>query len=69
MERFTMKEIVAKLLLAAIILLVAPVIAGAASGCDGAGNCYIRAGAAGSGNGSSWTNACRASLEPARRPA
>lgn len=28
-----------------------------ASGCDGLGNCYIRMGAAGSGNGSSWQNA------------
>jgi len=27
------------------------------SGCDGAGNCYVRSGASGSGNGSSWTNA------------
>lgn len=27
------------------------------SGCDGAGNCYIRAGATGSGNGADWTNA------------
>jgi hypothetical protein len=29
----------------------------AASGCDGAGNCYIRSGASGANNGSSWTNA------------
>jgi hypothetical protein len=29
----------------------------AATGCDGVGNCYVRAGAAGSGNGSDWTNA------------
>ena len=29
----------------------------AANGCDGSGNCYIHAGATGSGNGSSWTNA------------
>jgi hypothetical protein len=29
----------------------------AASGCDGAGNCYIRASATGSGNGSDWNNA------------
>lgn len=31
---------------------------GGAGGCDGGGNCYVRAGATGSGNGSSWTNAC-----------
>jgi hypothetical protein len=29
----------------------------AASGCDGAGNCYIRASASGANNGTSWTNA------------
>src|SRR6185437_16576993 len=29
----------------------------ASSGCDGAGNCYIRAGASGSGSGADWTNA------------
>ncbi len=29
----------------------------AASGCDGSGNCYVRAGATGSGNGANWTNA------------
>ncbi len=27
------------------------------SGCDGAGNCYVRGGAAGSGSGADWTNA------------
>jgi uncharacterized protein YjdB len=29
----------------------------ASGGCDGAGNCYIRAGASGSGSGADWTNA------------
>ncbi len=29
----------------------------AASGCDGAGNCYVRAGATGAGSGADWTNA------------
>jgi hypothetical protein len=29
----------------------------ASNGCDGAGNCYVRAGAAGSGSGADWTNA------------
>ena len=29
-----------------------------ASNCDGAANCYVRAAATGSGNGSNWTNAC-----------
>src|SRR5438270_11442875 len=29
----------------------------AASGCDGSGNCYVRPGASGAGNGSSWTDA------------
>jgi hypothetical protein len=59
MERFALKEITVKLFLAAIIVLLhAPEISGAASGCDGAGNCYIYAQATGSGNGSSWTNAC-----------
>ena len=28
-----------------------------ASGCDGAGNCYVRSGATGSGSGADWTNA------------
>lgn len=30
----------------------------AATGCDGNGNCYVRQGASGSGNGSDWNNAC-----------
>lgn len=30
----------------------------AASGCDGSGNCYVRAGASGSASGADWTNAC-----------
>jgi hypothetical protein len=29
----------------------------AVSGCDGAGNCYVRSSATGAGNGSDWTNA------------
>jgi uncharacterized protein YjdB len=38
------------------ISCVAPSFA-ASSGCDGAGNCYVRAGASGSGSGADWTNA------------
>jgi uncharacterized protein YjdB len=38
------------------LLLSIPAVAKAA-GCDGAGNCYVRAGAAGSGSGADWTNA------------
>lgn len=42
-------------------LLVAMALLGSAAGCgqgcDGAGNCYIRAGATGSGTGASWANA------------
>src|SRR5215472_6032616 len=40
-----------------LLLLVSPILA-RASNCDGLGNCYIHAGATGSGSGSSWTNAC-----------
>ncbi len=40
-----------------LLLLVCPILAWA-SNCDGSGNCYVYAGASGSGNGSSWTNAC-----------
>lgn len=43
-------------ILFAILLFIHPSLA-SASGCDGAGNCYIRAGASGSGNGVNWTNA------------
>lgn len=32
-------------------------IAVTSNGCDGAGNCYVRAGASGSGSGTDWTNA------------
>ncbi len=32
-------------------------LAAQSNGCDGAGNCYIRAGATGSGSGADWTNA------------
>jgi hypothetical protein len=39
------------------VLIVIPANAATPAGCDGAGNCYVRAGAAGAGNGSSWTNA------------
>lgn len=39
-----------------VIVCVTPSFA-ASSGCDGTGNCYIRAGAAGSGSGANWTNA------------
>lgn len=39
------------------LVIILPFEARAASGCDGAGNCYIYAGAAGSGNGASWANA------------
>ena len=37
--------------------LAIPTLAVAGTGCDGAGNCYVRAGAAGTGTGASWTNA------------
>jgi hypothetical protein len=41
-------------------LIFSPFVAYAATAtnCDGIGNCYVRAGASGSGNGSNWTNAC-----------
>jgi hypothetical protein len=32
-------------------------LAAQSNGCDGAGNCYVRAGATGSGSGADWTNA------------
>jgi hypothetical protein len=38
-------------------LIFTPFVAYAAN-CDGGGNCYVRAGSSGNGNGSSWTNAC-----------
>lgn len=58
MERFALKHITGKLLLGAIVLLLARGIARAGStGCDGSGNCYVYAAATGSGNGSSWANA------------
>ncbi len=40
----------------AVMLLTAQ-LAFAAAGCDGSGNCYIRAGATGTGSGANWTNA------------
>lgn len=40
-----------------MLFLFSPLMAWAAN-CDGAGTCYVRQGATGSGNGSSWTNAC-----------
>lgn len=40
-----------------LVLHRMPVAAAAASGCDGAGNCYIYASATGTGTGASWTNA------------
>lgn len=40
-----------------LLLLVSPILAWA-SNCDGSGNCYVYGGANGTGNGSSWTNAC-----------
>ncbi len=39
------------------LLLVAASTCWAVSGCDGAGNCYVRAGASGAGSGADWTNA------------
>ena len=48
-----------KLISLSLMLFFAPILAWAASGCDGAGNCYILAGATGSGNGANWTNACK----------
>jgi hypothetical protein len=53
MESPTMKRLIALLL----FLSLSPIVA-CTSNCDGSGNCYIRAGANGSGNGSNWTNAC-----------
>jgi hypothetical protein len=41
----------------AILLLCYSAFGFAATGCDGSGNCYVRAGATGTGTGSSWTNA------------
>src|SRR5579863_6175079 len=49
-RRSVMKRLVA-------ILFCLCATAWAASGCDGAGNCYIRSGASGAGDGSSWTDA------------
>jgi hypothetical protein len=48
-----------KLLLTIAILIAAalPHPTGAVSGCDGAGNCYVRAAATGAGTGADWTNA------------
>jgi hypothetical protein len=40
-----------------VICLVDPIPAVAGTGCDGAGNCYVRAGATGTGTGANWTNA------------
>lgn len=40
-----------------LLFVFSPLLAWA-SNCDGAGNCYVYAAATGSGNGSSWTNAC-----------
>ncbi len=41
-----------------VVLFMAQLsFAAAAAGCDGAGNCYIRAGATGTGSGANWTNA------------
>jgi len=40
-----------------LLFVFSPLLAWA-SNCDGAGNCYVYASATGSGNGSSWTNAC-----------
>jgi hypothetical protein len=57
MQRSAIKEITGNLLLMAILLLLAPGTGRAASGCDGVGNCYVRAGATGSGSGADWTNA------------
>src|ERR1700677_4630941 len=47
-----------KLLLTAAILMAAafPHFT-KAQGCDGAGNCYVRSGASGTGTGADWTNA------------
>lgn len=45
-----MKQILAVLLLASCSWAV--------TNCDGAGNCYVRAGATGTNSGADWTNAC-----------
>ena len=39
-----------KLILLLLVLLFTPMLVWAVAGCDGAGNCYVRAGATGSGN-------------------
>jgi len=57
MQRSAIKEITGNLLLMVILLLLAPGIGRAATGCDGAGNCYVRSGATGSGSGTDWANA------------
>jgi hypothetical protein len=57
MQRFAIKEITGNLLLMATLLLLAPATGRAAAGCDSVGNCYVRAGATGSGSGADWTNA------------
>ena len=44
-------------LLCAFLLCSITPLCWAASGCDGAGNCYVRAGALGAANGTDWTNA------------
>ena len=43
--------------LLAFLLIFGPSMCWAVSGCDGAGNCYVRSAATGAGNGSDWTNA------------
>jgi hypothetical protein len=53
-ERGTMRSKIAPLAL----LLFAATLSFAASGCDGNGNCYVRAGATGTGTGANWTSAC-----------
>jgi hypothetical protein len=44
------------LLVGALIFVCFPGVA-RGQGCDGSGNCYVRAGATGSGTGANWTNA------------
>jgi len=41
-----------------MVLVFTPMLARGVGNCDGSQNCYVRAGATGSGSGADWTNAC-----------
>ncbi len=49
-------RLIINLLCSALLFSITP-LCWAASGCDGAGNCYVRAGSAGSASGSDWNHA------------